>query len=208
MSVDIEEALAGAELPETTVELCLRRDLVAQFRDLERQLATASREVPSLGERAPARVVAEQLEALREEMTRRSVRFRLRAMPALDWSVFHTRMPQRGNDDDAEKYARDKWYPWVAELVSRCCVDPKMSVEQIGRLVDRLSAAQWDELCDAAWGLNANREGVPFSEAASAVIAIDDAQWRRPSQPESPPAASTGVSPEPSPPTNTTTPAG
>jgi hypothetical protein len=164
-----DDIIAQAKLPETSVGLCLRRDLTARFRELERKLATANTIAANLGERAEATVIAEEMEALRKEMAEHEIQFQLRALPAVQWRRFMASLPQRGKDEAAEDYASKKFYPRVAELVSRCCVDPVMTPEQVDQLVDVLSGGDWDSLSTAVWGLNDDREGIPFSVAAYAA---------------------------------------
>jgi len=161
--------ITQARLPETTVPVCLRGDLVAEFQALERQLQTASTVAPSLGERAPARVIAEQMQALREEMTAAEIPVRLRALPALEWANFAATRPAPRKDDESKDAWLARWFAWMAELVSRCAIDPVMTVEQVGQLVDHLSGVQWDDLSNAAWSLNEQRVKIPFSDAASGL---------------------------------------
>lgn len=163
------DLLAQAQLPETTVPLCLRGDLVARWRELERQLADADTTRPSMAELSQAQVIAEQMQALREQMQASEVTIRLRAMPALEWSRYAgTRPDPPGEGEDREAW-RTRWFAWVVELVSRCAIDPEMSAGDVTTLVDRLSGAQWDELSNAAWAVNEGTPKIPFSAAASAL---------------------------------------
>jgi hypothetical protein len=164
-----DEILAQAQLPETTVTLCLRGDLHAQWSELERQLPDASTEAVSLAEPSEAFRIAEQMEALREQMQAARVTFRLRAMSALDWAAFASTRPAPRKDDEDEVVWRGRWYAWVSELVSRCAVDPEMTTAQVGQLVSRISGTQWDELSNAAWAINERTVQIPFSAAASAL---------------------------------------
>lgn len=166
----IKEILAQARLPETTVDLCLRGDLMAQWRQLQSQLETADTTAPCLGQRAPARVIAEQMEDLRQQMASSTITVRLRALPAREWSAFAATRPQPSSDDDDPDQWREQWFAWVAALVARCAIDPEMTAEQVGQLCDGLSGVQWDELSNAAWALNETRMTIPFSAAAYALI--------------------------------------
>lgn len=164
------DILAQARLPEATVTLCLRGDLAAEWGDLERQLADASTSAPSLAERSPARIIAEQMEDLRARMVASAVTIRLRALPAPVWGQLYAERPIRAKDSgESEQAWRDRWYAWVADLVSRCAIDPVMTVEEVGQLVDVLSGVQWDELSNAAWLLNERKVEIPFSAAVSAL---------------------------------------
>lgn len=165
-----EEILAQAKRPGTTVALCLRGDLTAPYRDLERKLQTADRTTPSIGQRSEAALLAEQMRALELEMAEATTTFTLEAMAAKAWSDYHATLPVKGKDE-TEESLRERFFVWVCELVARSVTGPvRMTAEQVGQLCDVLSGGQWDELSDAAWGLNGQRVTIPFSAAASALI--------------------------------------
>lgn len=172
--MDFADVIAQAALPETSVALCLRRDLNSQWRDLERKLQTANTETASIAERSEKSIVAEQMEALRKEMAIHEVTFRLRALPALEWNRFEASLPQRNKEETAEDFLTTRFYPRVAELLSRCSVDPAMTPDQVNQLVDVISGGDWNALSTAVWALNDQREGVPFSAAAYAAIQSND----------------------------------
>lgn len=164
-----EELLAQAKRPGTSVSLCLRGDLTAPYRELERRLRTASREAPSLGQRSDAAVIAEQMRALETQMAEATTTFTLEALHPKTWSDFYNIRPQRGKEE-AEEDWNVRWFGWVCQMVARSVTGPVvMTAEQVGQLCDVLSSGQWDELTDAAWGLNAEKITVPFSVAASAL---------------------------------------
>jgi hypothetical protein len=169
---DFEEILAGAKRPEHPVPLCLRGDLVGRHAELEQQLQTASR-ASTLGRRSDASVLAEEIKALEEQITASKRTFWLRAMDPREWSDFWAEKPERGKDEEEAPF-KQRWYVWVCEMVSRCAFDPVMTPEQVDRLVPNLSGAQWDQLSDAAYGLNAKGVVVPFSLAASALTPSDE----------------------------------
>lgn len=164
------EILAQAKRPTTSVSLCLRGDLTAPYRDLERQLPAASRTAPSIGQRSDAAVIAEQMQALEAEMAAASQAFVLQALSAKEWSDFNLTKPERLKDEPDE-LLNARVFAWVVELVARSVVEPvRMTAEQVGQLCDVLSGGQWDELSETAWRLNRADVAVPFSVAASALI--------------------------------------
>lgn len=165
-----DEIIAQAKRPGTSVSLCLRGDLTAPYRALERQLQTASRSPKSLGQRSEATVIAEQMRDLEQQMAAASTTFTLEALPAKAWSDFHATRPEKTNDEDKAAF-QERWFAWVCELVARSVVEPVvMTAEQVAKLCDVLSGGQWDELSNAAWGLNSAEVAVPFSVAVSALI--------------------------------------
>jgi hypothetical protein len=95
---DIKSMLNGARLPERTVPICLRGDLVAEHEELERQLEEANRRASDSLAGNGAGELADRIEALQEEMRAATVTFRVRALPkparsASTWKRSGTRSP-------------------------------------------------------------------------------------------------------------------
>lgn len=171
---DIKTMLAAARLPERTVPICLRGDLVAAHEQLERQLADiARRPVDSLAG-SGAGEIADRIEALQDEMRAATVTFRLRALPKPRWRALLAEHPPR-QDDDGKPVPEDAAVGvnletfWDA-IIRPCIVDPvidddtwSLMAGDDGRLTDR----QMGQLADAAWAVNRGEVNVPFSRAAS-----------------------------------------
>lgn len=170
---DIDAILAKARLPERTVQLCLREDLVAEYERLDAELRSASRTAPSLGELAPATVIARRMEELRQEMLDHQVEFRLRAWPARKFAQLRDGMPKKSDGQADDEYA-DVWHAAVCDLVAKMLVEPKVTAEQVDALSERLAESQWSKLSNAAWDINAAGVQIPFSVAASAILSSDD----------------------------------
>lgn len=165
-----DEIIAEAKRPGDSVSLCLRGDLTAPYRDLERQLQTASRTAPSLSQRSEAAVIAEQMRDLEARMAAAARLFSLEAMPAKKWSDFRATQPEKKKDEEGAEF-QARWFDWTCQLVARSVVAPVvMTPEQVAELCDVLSGGQWDELSNKAWNLNSGEVAVPFSVAASALI--------------------------------------
>jgi hypothetical protein len=178
VSLDIEAILGEATPQERTVPLLLRGDLRARWDQLEHELDAAPAEAISLGDIAPAKRVAQQMEDLREQIKAAEVPFRLRALPPREWAKFLDAKPERKEQTDDEW--ADIWHAYICQMVAVCCVEPVMSAEQVDRLVPVLSNQQWTDLSNAAWRLNSEREAVPFSVAASALTQIDGGKLKQP----------------------------
>ncbi len=154
-----------ASLPTETVPLCLAGELVEQIGRLEQQLADA-KPPASLGEASPRRVIAEQIVALQEQMKDATVDFHLRAMGARKWAAFWSTFPQRSEGESGEDYNL-RTFPFYADLVSRSCVDPELSAEQVDELVDLIHGSAWNRLANTCLTLNMGSVDVPNSVAAS-----------------------------------------
>jgi hypothetical protein len=173
VSQDFKTLLAGARLPERTVPICLRGDLVAEFETLDRQLeALTGREADSL-EGNGSDALAERIEALRQQMRDASYTFRLRALARHEFRQLFTDHPPRRDPDTQEFNPRDvnvgvNMDTFFDALIQACTVDPQLTDDQWVELLGaKLTDRQHGTLADAAWYLNRGEVNVPFSQAAS-----------------------------------------
>lgn len=168
---EFKTLLAAAKLPERTVPICLRGDLVAEFEDLERQLEEALRTPANSAEGDGSTAIAERMEQLRAEMRDHTYPFRLRAMKRPRWHAFCAEHPPRkGDDGEIDPMDRvrlvnvETFYP---ALVRQSVVDPVLEDAEWTLLLDEaLTDHQFGELAQAAWDLNREDVDIPFSRAA------------------------------------------
>jgi len=153
-----------ASLPTRTVPLCLAGELVEEIAQLELQLAEAPPPT-SLGD-GTRRQLAEQIVDLQERMRESTVDFHLLAKSAREWSKFWPTLPVREEKETGEQWG-ERIFPFYADMVSRSCTDPVMSVEQAGELADLLHMRSWDRLVSNCLNLNMGEVEVPNSVAAS-----------------------------------------
>ena len=157
--------MAVVALPEDTVSLCLAANLLAEISDLQRQRVEAP--PPSnLGERSPGAVLDERIAEVAERMKASTVDFKIRALGGREWVAFSATRPVPVKDE-----ADDAWqariFPWLAEMVSKTCVDPVMTPEQVGELVDRLPAQSWALLQNSCYSVNVGVVEAPNFVAVS-----------------------------------------
>lgn len=170
--------LAAAKLPERTVEICLRGDLVAEHEEAERQLKLAEKTSgDSLAGNGTAELV-ERIEALEAEMREATQTFTLRALPhrrsARDDRPTHSELkkshpPRRENGEVIEA---DQEFGYNVEtfneaLARLCVVDPQMDDTDWEDLFATISEGQYALLVMACFLLNRGDINVPFSLAAS-----------------------------------------
>lgn len=171
MTADFNAILASAKLPERTVQICLRGDLVAEHEEAERQLEQAQKAAGDSLAGNGAAAIAEQIERLEAEMREASYPFRLRALPRAQWRALVGDHPPRRGDDgeiiDADR-ALVNTETFYEAMIRACLVDPELTDEQWQELVDEhLTDRQFDDLSETAWRLNRHEVDVPFSRAAS-----------------------------------------
>lgn len=174
MGKSTKEKLAAAKLPEKPVPICLRGDLQVQFEELEGQLKEAEKAKGDSLAGSGTRAIAEQIEAVREEMLEHTIEFRLRAMPRPQWKVFVAEHPPRKGEDggivDEDRFVGVNTSTFYDALVRMAVVDPELDDEDWATLDAALTDRQFDQLADAAWGLNRRDVDVPFSRAASKIL--------------------------------------
>lgn len=171
-ALTIDDIIGDIHLPERTYRLCRRADLRAQWEDLDRKVRIAEREMAlsdSLaGTSEQARELARQCRDLEEQMEKATVPIHLRALPNKAYSDLVAKHPP---DKDAKDGANVNSETFGPALLAACAVQPVMTEEQAGLLVDRLSSGQWSELFDMCWQLNQQQKvDVPKSRSASEIL--------------------------------------
>jgi hypothetical protein len=164
---DFAALLAGAKLPERTIEICLRADLVADFEELDRQLtALVEKPNPKMGDdgRFALRM---QLEGLEAEMKAATYPFRLRALPKPKFRAMIAEHPprrdQNGDVDERDLALRLNIDTFFDAIARACVIDPVLDDATWATLVDALTSRQFDLLASTAWGLNREDVNIPFS---------------------------------------------
>jgi hypothetical protein len=209
--VDIESIIDEAEPPESSVTLCLKGSLVAQYEALDAQLREAMKEQAaaeggqSLAGTDTSRTdpLVAAMTVLREQMLAYERAFTFRAMPPLTFANLRSGMPAKTEEQTAEAFTAE-YHSWVCKVIAAACADPQMSPEQADRLSQRLSDAQWRKLRDGAWLVNAEAQDVPFSAAVSVLTLASAQRSRQPEPSDSPGPGSLAGNPDPAPTTNTT----
>jgi len=100
--------------------------------------------------------------------------------------------PRKGDDGDKAMGLNTETF--FDALIPLSIVDPELNEDQVSRLMDALSSAQYDKLLEAAWSLNRRDVSVPFSPLASLTAGSTDEKSGQRSASVSPRAASRGGS--------------
>lgn len=167
--MEFDDVLATATPVTKAVPLCLAGELQAEWEDLDRRrkaikAGPASDSLAGAG--GEARAVEERMDAIREEMDKATVTFRVKGLPKRRWSNLAAEHPPRPEDKEEGLDYNAETFP-LAALVA-CCVDPVMTLKQAERLVDEvLTQGQWDGLWVAVMLANTRRVDVPKSVSAS-----------------------------------------
>jgi hypothetical protein len=173
MTADFDALLDGAKLPEKTVPVCLRGDLAAEFEELDRQLTEAQRKQSDSLDGSGVGALLDRMEALQAEMREHTYLFRLRAMPKPKFRALIAAHPPRRGDDgelvDGDRLMGVDTETFWDALIRACLIDPVLDDEKWRRTEAALTDKQYEQLSDAAWGLNRGEVDIPFSLAASRI---------------------------------------
>jgi hypothetical protein len=104
-------------------------------------------------------------------MREHTYEFRLRALPRAPWRALCRRAPATQGRRRLGHRLRDRIGvnadTFYDAIIRACLVDPELTDDDWDQLAGALTDRQYDELSDAAWGLNRREVDVPFSRAAS-----------------------------------------
>ena len=165
----IDDLLGQIRLPERVFHLCTRADLQGEWEQAEKELARAELQVRDslAGNKSEVRELAALVQQLEAEMVDCTVPLKLRAVTHKQWMDLIAKHPAREGNDSDGAFNSETFGPG---LLAACAVDPAMSEDQAGKLVDGLSTGQWNDLFNTLWGLNRSGVDVPKSKRASEAL--------------------------------------
>lgn len=163
----IEDILAEATPRERTVKVCIRGDLAGRMEELQDALAQTSTdwEPSGLHDVHPGRALAEEMKTLREQIRAAERPFTLRYIGDKAYSDLMAAHP---GTNDSEAF-NSETFPRA--LIAASCVEPVMSEEQAAQLFEKINEGEIKKLFDAAWDVHNSSDMIPFSLAASALLA-------------------------------------
>jgi hypothetical protein len=171
MSRDITKILEQIRRPTDVVPLCLRGDLIAEWKRLEQAFRDASTtiddDVTASGRSATAAKLAREMEALREQMQAATEVFTLQASRRPEWlAMYASHKPDDGDEAGKEAFA--------VAIVAAAATDPVMTPAQAEELRDELTDGQWEVVVKTVMALNRTSPGVPYSQAAAYQAALPE----------------------------------
>lgn len=166
-SKSTKELIAAARLPERTVDVCLRGDLVSEHQELEAELRQARNEESGNDRLGGSRAgqIAKKVEAIEAEMQESTVSVRLRALPRKRWrALMDDHPPKKGDKGDEAVGVHLETF--LHEAARECLIDDDLR-EAWDDLP--LTSGEYDRLTTAAWDLNRRGVDVPKSSLASLI---------------------------------------
>ncbi|MEU9349028.1 hypothetical protein AB0D74_48310 [Streptomyces sp. NPDC048278] len=164
---NIQDILKQAKPRERTVMVCIRGDLAGEAERLAEELTKVNEdwEPSDLTSEHPARAIAAQLKEARDAARAAEVPFKLRYIGDKAYSDLLAAHPSEKSEElfDSVSFPR--------ALIAASCVDPEMTEEQVIELFEVINEGEIKKLFDAAWDVHNSSDMVPFSLAASALLA-------------------------------------
>ncbi|MFD5111435.1 hypothetical protein ACFWNG_03820 [Streptomyces sp. NPDC058391] len=164
---DIKALLAKARPRERTVKIMLDGATAGEIGRLEADLLDTSEDwQPSdLADEHPGRALASQIAELRQKARESEADFRFRYIGDEEYSSLLAAHPSTSKEElfDSDSFPR--------ALIAASCIDPVMTEDQAKELFKVINQGQIQRLFDAAWDVHNAAGLVPFSLAASALLA-------------------------------------
>ena len=168
--MNVKEMIRGARLPEDTVEVCLRADLVAEYERAERELAAAKQAAGDslAGPGEDVKALEGRLAGLREQMQASTLTLTLRALSSPRYQALVDQHPPRVEDDNVNR--RDRVFGFNVDtffdaLARKCTVAPELDDEDWAGLFGddgKLTDAQVEKVYSKAFALNKKDVDLPF----------------------------------------------
>jgi hypothetical protein len=150
----------------------MRPDLRAELEPLSRELSEAQSARASGGSLASGtreRELAEQMEALHQEMVDATVTFTFQAMKRKQWRALGVAHPPRDDNQIDAVYGVNE-DTFFEAAIPASCVSPELDEATWAELLEECSDAEWGALRDAVSLLNRQDVEVPFSRAALQIL--------------------------------------
>lgn len=172
---DLRSLLAEASPPSSTVTVPLKQGLAEKIRQAETDLAEMVESSPPkrMGSKSPVKVKAEEIEALRAEMTASALTFHFEALTESDRDQIRKDMKGRDEPDEVNLRA-------IAVMCRRVTTSTgdefpdRMTWTDFRDLRDRLGAQVFDLTIDAAATRASGGDwSVPFSQTASLILGTE-----------------------------------
>lgn len=179
MALSPKDIIAAAALPERTVVVCVRGDLLADIDTLTEELqaeladAKANGRLAGRNKSTPrAQELTEAIEAKRVEMTEHTITFRLRALKPSVWRALVAKHPPAKNSGMVVDLLG-----FMGDAIPASTVEPELDAEDWKALLEeeRLPVAEVGKLIDAVWDLNYSAVDVPKSRMPSAATRTSSA---------------------------------
>lgn len=165
--------ITEARLPERTVDVCLRGDLVADFQALEAELDAARIAAGDSLDTGTGEIIA-KMEAIQSLMRENTYPVRLRALKGPDFRALLAQHPARRNEageiDAAERGFDFNVDTFFEPLLRACMIDPELvAKDDWNQFLGAITDYQFNELAITCLNICRGKVDIPFSLVASTM---------------------------------------
>ncbi len=151
-------------------KVLIRQDLLADHADLETELAALTAGEVGLGTSDAAHEVAEKLAALEADIEVARVEFRFRQVGKKTWADLLVTHPPTREQRQARPALDHNPATFPVAAIAASCIDPAMTVDEVGELEQVLNQSQWDALWSKCLEANMGGAEAPKSVAAGLIL--------------------------------------
>lgn len=166
----MEDFLKARQLPQGSVSLCMRPDVLAEIAELERQIETLQNEDddPRMATRATetAADLADRIRALEADAAEFTMDLRLTGVSRLRWNKAKDAATSK-DDEGTEALNLDGL---MEGLFPESVISPEMTEGQRIEFLNGLTEGQWEKVIQTMWDLNRGGASVPKSMRASLAL--------------------------------------
>lgn len=171
MSKAADAILGGLRAPRSSVDLNLRADLLARFRDLEVEHSKALRDDVSEMRVPEAPGILQRMRELQDEMQASTVTITFEALTSTDYGLLRDKHPATQDDRNAGLGFNGETFP--PALIAACAIEVDENGDKVGqlftedqahelygKLTDGQQAKVWNTVCAVNIGDDAAPKGV------------------------------------------------
>lgn len=181
---DIEQLRSKVKRRRETAKVLLDASLLSRHAELEERLAKAIDYDAKHNEPETSRPLAEEIEALEDEIEEAQTEFVFESIGAAAWLDLAAQYPptKEQKATGAERNP-DSFLP---AAIAASCVDPEMTLDDASWFAAELSAGEWSKLAYACCLANEGVGDSPKSQLASAILRLTGPSSDTPESEESP----------------------
>lgn len=169
--LSIDQILDEAALPQQSVPICMRADLLSQIQERERKILQLKSDDDDLRmveqSEFTAAELADEIRALEAEAARYTVNLRLQAVDRYKWNKQTDAAKTEDEDSGTEKLDLNAL---VEAVFDDSLVSPAMSKTQQEKFLAKITEGQWESIIQAVWDLNRTVTTVGKSVTASLAL--------------------------------------
>lgn len=159
---------------EKTVKILLDQQMLVEHERLDAELLAASKADSEENRDPLGPGLAESLVRFEAEIEAAKQQFRFRAIGKKAWADLLAQHPPTKEQVTLQPRLDHNPETFPLAAIAASCVDPKMTVEQVGKLEQALNLAQFDKLWAGCLDANVGASDSPKSLVAPLIVRMSD----------------------------------